>query len=410
MRTILALILACTFEPTLSAQDPTIRLFRIEVAEKALADLHSRLSATRWPDQIPNTKWQYGTDLATLRDLVHHWEEGYNWRAREKRLNTLPQFKTVLDGIDLHFVHVRSPHSEATPLVLVHGWPGSAFEFQKIIPMLTHPEKHGGKAADAFHVVCPSLPGFAFSSAPVEPGWSNDHSAEVVAKLMARLDYEKYLAQGGDWGASIVRWLADHDGAHCLGAHSNMPMAGRPGNDPWKDVSREERNRWEQRNAELRPHKAYMNLQGTRPLTLGYGLNDSPVGLAAWILDKFWAWSDHRGDLQNSFSKDELVDNIMIYWISGSMPSAMRIYYETFNRQPRPKSMSPFLKSGPPAPLGFALFPKEINVPPRAWVRRQFGKRMVHWSEMPRGGHFAALETPELLAKDIRAFFAKIRP
>ncbi|MDP6207125.1 MAG: hypothetical protein QGG01_02385, partial [Roseibacillus sp.] len=202
----------------------------------------------------------------------------------------------------------------------------------------------------------------------------------------------------------------DHDGAHCLGAHSNMPMAGRPGNDPWKNVSREERNRWEQRNAELRPHKAYMNLQGTRPLTLGYGLNDSPVGLAAWILDKFWAWSDHRGDLQNSFSKDELVDNIMIYWISGSMPSAMRIYYETFNRQPRPKSMSPFLKSGPPAPLGFALFPKEINVPPRAWVQRQFGKRMVHWSEMLRGGHFAALETPELLAKDISAFFAKIRP
>ncbi len=233
--------------------------------------------------------------------------------------------------------------------------------------------------------------------------------AETIAKLMARLGYERYGAQGGDWGSGIVRWLASNDAAHCIGSHSNFPPAGRPEEDPLRDVSDAELQRFQRRQQELADQRAYGAIQGTRPLTLGYALNDSPVGLAAWVVDKFYAWSDHRGNLENSFTKDELLTNVMIYWVTESMPSAVRIYYESSHNLPRPSSMSPFTPSGPPAPLGYALFPKEINVPPRAWVQRSAGASMIHWSQMPLGGHFAALEVPELLAGDVRAFFRKVR-
>jgi pimeloyl-ACP methyl ester carboxylesterase len=414
--TALLLILA----PIATAQQPAdpppaaegsaeIRPFKIDVDDAVLADLRERLARTRFPDAIDGSGWDYGIDLAYVQDLVRYWQEEYNWRAWEAKLNELDQYTTTIDGLDIHFVHQRSKEADATPLLLVHGWPGSFVEFYKIIGPLTDPVAHGGRAEDAFHVVCPSLPGFGFSGKPEERGWSSQRMAEVMAKLMARLGYQRYGAQGGDWGSGIVLWLASGDGGHCIGAHSNFPPGGQPMDDPWRDVTQQERERHEQRVKELNDHRAYGAIQGTRPLTLGYGLNDSPAGLAAWIVDKYWAWSDHGGDLDSSFTKDELLTNVMIYWVTESMPSSARIYYESSHNLPRPASMTPFEGRGPAAPVGFALFPKEINVPPRAWVQRNYGERMVHWTDMPRGGHFAALETPDLLVEDVRAFFAKVR-
>jgi pimeloyl-ACP methyl ester carboxylesterase len=223
------------------------------------------------------------------------------------------------------------------------------------------------------------------------------------------LGYRRYGAQGGDWGGGIVRWLAAGDAEHCFGAHSNFPGASPPKDDPERGVSKRELDRMQSRRKELADHYGYSAIQSTRPLTIGYGLNDSPVGLAAWIVDKFWAWSDHGGNLENSFTKDELLTNVMIYWITDTMPSSARIYFEYGHNPARPKSMAPFQSKGKPAPLGYALFPKEINVPPRAWVERSHGAQLVHWTEMPRGGHFASLEQPKLLVEDVRAFFRKLR-
>lgn len=374
-----------------------------------LDDLKSRLARTRWPDEIEDAGWDYGVPLTYQRELSEYWRTKYDWRKHEAELNSFPQFVTPIDGVDIHFLHVRSKHENATPLVLVHGWPGSVWEFHKIIGPLVDPTAHGGKAEDAFHVVCPSLPGFGFSSRPKERGWSSQRMAEAIAKLMARLSYPRYGAQGGDWGGGIVRWLASNDGAHCLGSHNNFPGGSQPAEDPLRGVTPREIERHQQRVNELNDHRAYGAIQGTRPQTLGYGLNDSPTGLAAWVVDKFWAWSDHGGDLESSFSKDELLTNITIYWATNTMPSSARIYFESQHNQPRPPSMTPFAGGGKPAPIGFALFPKEINVPPRAWVERNVGSSMIHWTEMPRGGHFAALETPDLLATDVREFFRKVR-
>ena len=383
--------------------------FKIAIAESVLHDLNDRLARTRWPDEIEESGWEYGVPLAYMKDFVAHWKNKYDWRAEEKKLNSLGQFMTHIDGRDIHFMHVRSKEKNALPLVIIHGWPGSFVEFLKVIGPLTDPVSHGGKVQDAFHVVCPSLPGFGFSSKPRERGWSSQRMAEVIAKLMARLGYAHYGAQGGDWGAGIARWLASADGGRCIGGHSNFPGGGRPTNDPMRDVTENEVKRFEQRGKELKDHYAYGAIQGTRPLTLGYGLNDSPAGLAAWIIDKFWAWSDHGGNLDNSFTKDELITNVMIYWVTETMPSSTRIYYESSHNLPRPASMTPFKNTGKPAPMGYALFPKEINVPPRAWVERSSGGKLFHWTEMPRGGHFAAMEQPQLLTDDVRAFFRKVR-
>ncbi len=395
--------------PLPKSSDAPIKPFKIAVDDDVLRDLNARLARTRWPDQIDRTGWEYGVELDYMKRLVAYWRDEYDWRGHERRLNEFEQFTTEIDGLDVHFIHQRSKHDDATPLVLVHGWPGSVYEFYKIIPMLTDPTAHGGRAEDAFHVVCPSLPGFGFSEKPNERGWSSQRMAEVIAKLMARLGYERYGAQGGDWGGGIVRWLASADGGHCIGSHSNFPPSGRPVDDPLRGVTPDEIARFERRQQELNDHKAYAAIQGSRPLTLAYGLNDSPAGMAAWIVDKFWAWSDHGGNLENSFTKDELLTNVMIYWVTETMPSSVRIYFESSHNLPRPASMTDWQNSGLPAPLGFVLFPKEINVPPRAWVERNSGDRMIHWTEMPRGGHFAALETPDLLVGDIRKFFNAVR-
>ncbi len=392
-----------------AAKSDAMRPFKINVNDAVLEDLRERLARSRFPDQIDGTGWDYGVDLKYMKDLVEYWRTRYDWREHERRLNQLPQYITNIDGLDIHFVHVRSKHENALPLVVVHGWPGSFVEFTKIIRPLTDPESHGGRAEDAFHVVCPSLPGFGFSGKPGERGWSSQRMAEVFAKLMARLGYERYGAQGGDWGGGITRWLASSDGGHCIGGHSNFPSGSQPTEDPMRGVTQAEIDRMQQRSRELNDHRAYGAIQGTRPLTLGYGLNDSPAGLAAWIVDKFWAWSDHAGNLENCYTKDELLTNVMIYWVTETMGSSTRNYYESSHNQPRPQSMTAFQSSGKPSPMGFALFPKEINVPPRAWVERNIGMPLAHWTEMPRGGHFAAPEQPELLVEDVRKFFQGVR-
>lgn len=404
---VLALMLGAL--PARAADEETVKPFKIAVEDAVLRDLKERLSRTRFPDQIEGSEWDYGVDRKYMNELVAYWRDKYDWRSQERQLNQFDQFVTTIDGLKIHFIHQRSKEKNAIPLVIVHGWPGSVYEFHKIIGMLTDPVAHGGKAEDAFHVVCPSLPGFGFSDKPREKGWSSQRMAEVMAKLMARLGYERYGAQGGDWGSGITRWLAANDGGHCIGGHSNFPSGSPPRDEPMRDVTPREMERYQQRVKEIADQRAYGAIQGTRPLTLGYALNDSPAGLAAWIVDKFWAWSDHRGSLENSFTKDELLTNVMIYWVTESMPSSTRIYYESSHNNPRPSSMKPFASTGKPAPMGFALFPKEINVPPRAWVERSMGGKLFHWTEMPRGGHFAALEQPELLAKDVRVFFGKVR-
>jgi epoxide hydrolase len=374
-----------------------IEPFKITVKDAALRDLQDRLARTRWPNQIDGTGWEYGVPVDTMKELLTYWRSKYDWRDQEKKLNQLDQFTTRIDGLDIHFLHVRSKEKNALPLVLVHGWGTSCFDFRKMIGPLTDPVAHGGKAEDAFHVVCPSLPGFAYSSKPEERGWSPERMAEVIAKLMARLGYDRYGAQGGDWGGTVTQWLAANDGAHCIGTHGNMPMGDRPRDNPMRGVTPKELERYEQRQKEWGEHSAYFGVHSTRPLTLGYGLNDSPAALASWLVDKYWVWSDHGGKLDNSFTNDELLTNVMIYWITESVPSSLRIYYESSHKLPRPKSMTPFESKGKPAPLGFASFPKEISVPPRAWVERRWGERLIHWTEMPRGGHWVALEQPQLL-------------
>jgi len=397
-------------KPDVSKADAElVKPFQIKVDEAVLRDLKERLARTRLPNGIDGTEWEYGVDLKYMQELLVYWRETYDWRKHERQLNQFDQFQTTLDGVEIHFLHVRSQEKSARPLVLVHGWPGSVYEFYKIIGPLTDPVAHGGKAEDAFHVVCPSLPGFGFSGKPNEKGWSSQRMAEVIAKLMARLGYERYGAQGGDWGGGITRWLAANDGGHCIGGHSNFPGGNQPADDPMRGVTMAELDRVQQRVKELNDQRAYGAIQGSRPLTLGYALNDSPAGLASWVVDKFWAWSDHGGNLDNSFTKDELLTNVMIYWVTETMPSSARIYYESSHNLPRPASMTPFASTGKPAPMGFALFPKEINVPPRAWVERNMGGPLIHWTEMPRGGHFAALEQPALLVEDVRAFFRKVR-
>ena len=395
--------------PVALAPAQAIKPFKIHIEEAVIVDLKDRLARTRWPEQIPGSGWDNGVEIGYMRQLAEYWRTSYDWRKHERALNEFPQFTAEIDGVPIHFIHQRSKSTGALPLVMIHGWPGSIYEFHKIIGPLTEPEDHGGKPEDAFHVVCPSLPGFGFSGQPKERGWSSQRMAEAIAKLMARLGYTRYGAQGGDWGAGITRWLAANDGEHCVGGHSNFPPSSQPGEEPMRGVTPQEIERMRNRAAELKDQRAYGAIQGTRPQTLGYALNDSPAGLAAWIVDKFWAWSDHGGNLENSFTKDELLTNIMLYWVTQSMPSSTRIYFESQHNQPRPASMTEFKSSGKPSPMGFALFPKEINVPPRAWVERNMGGALIHWTEMPRGGHFAALEQPQLLVEDIRVFFRKVR-
>ncbi len=397
---ILVLIVGAGTYRHAAMQTPAITPYTIRVPEAVLTDLKTRLAMTRFPDEITDSGWDYGTNLAYMKELVAYWQTRYDWRAEERRLNQMPQFTTNIDGLEIHFIHQRSPVPGAMPLALTHGWPGSIFEFTKVIGPLTDPARHGGQAADAFHVVAISLPGFGFSERPSARGYSPERMAGIIATLMARLGYTRYGIQGGDWGGIISRIIALKDPAHVAGLHLNFCTApAPPGENPNEGVPPAELKLMQERNAYMENERAYQQIQGTKPQTLGYGLNDSPAGLAAWIIEKFRAWCDCGGDIEKKFTKDELLTNVMIYWATQTGPSSTRIYYES--------RMAGGVQGTVTVPTACALFPKEITTPPRKWVEARYN--LVRWTPMPRGGHFAALEEPVLLVDDVRAFFRTIR-
>jgi len=382
----------------------SIEKFSIVVPDSVLDDLRRRLDATRWPDEIEGAGWDYGTSLGYLQSLSSYWRSGYDWRRQEAALNGLPQFRAALDGLNIHFVHVRGNGPSPLPLIMTHGWPGSFMEMTKIIPLLADPAAHGGSAADAFDVVVPSLPGYGFSDAPRISGMNANAIAALWARLMTLLGYEKFAAQGGDWGAAVSSALGLDHPERMIGIHLNF-MAGRfllggsldnaPADAVAADYLRQLRAWWNRDGG-------YNHIQSTRPQTLGYGLTDSPVGLAGWIIEHFRGWSDCDGDIERVFTRDELLTNVMIYWVTRNITASTRLYFES---REKPLSLSADHRVTPPVAL--ALFPKEIPLPPRALAER--GYNIVRWTPMPRGGHFAAMEQPALLAEDIRAFFRGLR-
>jgi len=378
-----------------------IERFHIRVDDSTLEDLRLRLSMTRFPDQIDGTGWEYGTPIAYVRELVRYWRDEYDWRAQEAQLNELDHFRTRIDGQQIHFVHARSRHADALPLLIVHGWPGSVVEFLDVIPRLTDPEAHGGGAEDAFHVVAPSLPGYGFSEPPRAPGWDIRRVAHAFVELMERLGYPRYGAQGGDWGAQIVTRLAALDPEHCAALHLNMPIASAPA-EPLP-VTEEEQAGLAAMAAFQRDEGAYAQLQRTKPDTLSMALNDSPAGLLSWIVEKFRTWSDCDGDPENCFTRDQLITNVMLYWVTETFASSARLYWETMH--------SGALKDPPKfvtVPTGVARYPKEVVLRfPRSWVEQRYN--VTHWAVMPRGGHFAAMEQPELFVDDLRTFFRTVR-
>ncbi|NKB31774.1 MAG: alpha/beta fold hydrolase [Pseudomonadales bacterium] len=380
--------------------------FEISISDEDLLDLQQRLQRTRLPDQLDNVSWEYGTDLDYMREILGYWQDGFDWREQERQLNQFDQFKTEIDGLSMHFIHQRSNNSDAIPLMIVHGWPGSVSEFTQIIGPLTDPVAHGGNVSDSFHVIAPSLPGFGFSDAASEPGYSPERIALVLADLMERIGYQQYAIAGGDWGAIINRHLANHYPDRLIGMHSNMILAGPPADEEQRsNVTDAEDNSRRTRQAYMANEVAYQQIQGTKPQTLGYGLNDSPMGLAAWIIEKFHGWTDMPqgadGYLDNHFNKDQLLTNVSIYWFTNSITSSTRIYYENRNT-PAQKEMG-FID----VPTGAAIFPAELFIVPRAWAEAAYDLR--HWSVMEEGGHFAALEKPDLYLNDVREFFRLLR-
>jgi microsomal epoxide hydrolase len=374
--------------------------FTINVPDTALRDLKDRLARTRFPDQLQSVGWDYGTDIAYLKPLVEYWRDTFDWRAQERRLNQFDQFTTTIDGLKIHFIHQKSRVPNAMPLVLTHGWPGSIYEFNKVIGPLTDPVKYGGRAEDAFTVVAISLPGFGFSERPHDRGYSPEKIADIIIKLMARLGYSKYGVQGGDWGGIISRVVALKDPQHVAGLHLNFCTAPAPtGANPNDGVPPDELKLMQETNARMENERAYQQIQGTKPQTLGYALTDSPAGLAAWIVEKFHAWCDCGDNIESRFSKDDLLTNVMIYWVTETAASSTRIYYE--NR------VAPPVQGRVTVPTACALFPHEITTPPRKWVEARYN--LVRWTPMPQGGHFAALEQPDLLVKDVREFFRGLR-
>jgi len=381
--------------------DQEILPLRIEVPESELVDLRRRLRQTRWPEHEPVADWSQGVPLAYLRGLCEYWAYGYDWRPAEARLNALPQFQTDIDGIRIVFAHVRSPNPAALPLILTHGWPGSVMEFMKVIGPLSNPDD----AADAFHVVCPTLPGYGFSGKPERPGWDVERIARAWAVLMERLGYSRYGAAGSDWGSSVSTLLGQYDRTHVAGVHLIPPLAG-PDPATFADLTDAERTALASLEYSAEWDSGYSREHATRPQTIGYALVDSPAALAAWIVEKFWSWTDHSGDLDSVLTRDELLDNLMLYWLPGTGASAARLYWESI------RQVNEWI-TGTDAgtvdvPAGCSVFPRELQRPSRRWAGKRFAD-IRYWNEPARGGHFAAFEQPELFAHEIRSFFRLVR-
>jgi pimeloyl-ACP methyl ester carboxylesterase len=385
--------------------DAEVTPFQIAIPERQLRDLRQRLKRARWPDPETVDDWSQGVPLSYTKELCGYWMKGYDWRKIEARLNALPQFRTEIDGLGIHFVHVHSPRPDALPLIITHGWPGSIVEFLKVIGPLTDPAAHGGDAADAFHVVCPSLPGYGFSDKPTRPGWNVERIASVWIRLMARLGYERYGAQGGDWGTSITTSIGQQDPEHVVGIHLNPPIAA-PDPATFDDLTEAEREALASLEYAGEWESGYAMQQATRPQTGGYGLVDSPVSLCAWIIEKFRSWTDCDGHPENVFTRDELLDNVMLYWLPGTGASSARLYWESF------KQISEWFTQSTAdtveVPTGCSIFPKEVPRPSRRWAAKRYTD-IRYWNELAKGGHFAAFEQPELFVNEVCSFFRLVR-
>lgn len=388
-------------EPDTDTDPDAVVPFRIEIPDEQLEDLSARLRLTRWPDEetVAGTgePWSQGVPLRFAQELTQHWVGAYDWRRVEAALNAVPQFRTTVDGLGIHFLHARSPEPGALPLVLTHGWPGSVVEFLKVIGPLIDPVAHGGDAADAFHVVAPSLPGYAWSDKPTEPGWGVPRIAAAWEQLMLRLGYDRFAAQGGDWGSMVTMAIGVNHTDHLAGVHVNMPIV-IPTTPP-AEMTETERAASDALSHYMEWDGGYSNQQSTRPQTLAHGLADSPVGQMAWIVEKFWSWTDCDGDPRSVLSPDELLDNVMVYWLTNSAASSARLYWESFKQI----DFSPVT-----VPSGISVFPREIFRTSRRWAEARFTD-LRHFNELDRGGHFAAFEQPDLFVTELREAFRSMR-
>lgn len=371
-----------------------IRPFTLAIPQSQLDDLNARIDLTRWPEKEAVDDWSQGTPLEALQDLVGYWRRGYDWRRCEARLNALGQHKTDIDGLDIHFLHVRSHRADALPLVITHGWPGSVIEFMGVIEALANPDD----GSQAFHVVAPSLPGFGFSGKPARTGWGVEKIARAWGELMARLGYDRWVAQGGDWGSAVTTAIGVQQVKGCIGIHLNMPI-GRPEPDDLANPSPAELKALGALKHYQDWDSGYSTQQRTRPQTVGYGLVDSPVGLAGWIFEKMWAWTDNAGSPYDALTRDQILDNLMLYWLPATGASSARLYWESFGS---------FAPQQVTLPVAVSAFPKEILPTPRKWAERNF-PNLVHWGDMDKGGHFAAWEQPEAFLRELRTAFALMR-
>ncbi|SDQ70388.1 epoxide hydrolase family protein [Thermostaphylospora chromogena] len=380
--------------------DIDIRPFRIDIPQEQLDDLRERLARVRFPDEAPGGGWEMGVPVGYLADLVRYWATGYDWREYEAKINAFPQFTTTIDGQNVHFLHVRSPEPGAIPLLLTHGWPGSIVEFLDVIGPLTDPRAHGGDPADAFHVVIPSIPGYGFSGPTTERGWNLRRIARAWDTLMGRLGYTRYGAQGGDWGSGISRDLGVIAPERVIGVHLNFLLTfptGAPGEtDDLHEIDKERLGKLQRFQENL---SGYLRIQSTRPQTLAYGLADSPVGQLAWIVEKFKEWTNAKNVPEDAVDRDLMLTNVMIYWLTNTAGSSARLYYEFANSWSKPEVST--------VPTGVAVFAGDPTPPVRALAERT--ENIAHWTEFDRGGHFAAMEEPDLFVQDVRAFFAKLR-
>jgi pimeloyl-ACP methyl ester carboxylesterase len=372
-----------------------IRPFRIEVPGAELLDLRERLERTRWPEAEPVDDWSQGVPLAYMQDLCEYWAHGYDWRATEARLNALPQFRAEIDGLGIHFIHLRSTNPDALPLILTHGWPGSIVEFSKVIEPLS----------DDFDIVCPSPPGYGFSDKPARTGWGIERIARAWIELMARLGYERYGAQGSDWGTSISASIAQQDPEHVVGIHLTPPLAP-PDPATFDQLTERERAALAAIEHSSEWDSGYSQIHATRPQTIGYSLVDSPAGLCAWIVEKFWAWTDCDGHPENALTRDEILDDLMLYWLPRTGASSARLYWESIRQVNQ--WISGTATDTVTVPTGCSIFPKELQRPSRRWAEKRF-LDIRHWNELDRGGHFAAYEQPELFVDELRAFFRHVR-
>ncbi len=375
-----------------------VSAFRVAIAPEAIEDLRRRLAMTRWPEQETVDDGSQGVQLARARVLVEYWRDTYDMGRLERRLNALPQFRTSIDGLGIHFIHVRSRHANALPIILTHGWPGSVIEFLDVIAPLTDPEAYGGRAEDAFHVVIPSLPGYGFSDKPRQTGWDVPRIATAWSVLMKRLGYTRWVAQGGDWGAHVTTWMGKQHAEGLVAIHLNLPTLSPP---PLQgELTAEEKAAIDELKAFFRTMTGYGSIQETRPQTLGYGLVDSPAGQATWIYEKFTDWTDSNRNPESVISRDAMLDDIMLYWITATAASSARLYWEDSGDQTARQVVD--------IPVGVSIFPGEIYRPPRIWGERTYPK-LFYWNRVSKGGHFAAFEQPALFTAELRACFASFR-